>query len=578
MGISFDDIKLIIWDLDNTFWPGSFSENESIGDTSLQIKLLKRSTDCGVINSICSKNDAVNTMRCLSELGVGGLFVLPSINWEPKGKRIQWMAKTLGFREENVLFIDDNVNNHHEALFYLPHLMVAQPSIIKPLYDYYLNQITSDVSHKRLQYYKRIELRIQEKKLFIDNLDFLFQSNIRVKIHTDCINVKKRLLELILRTNQLNYTKERLSEEELETVLHDKAIYNGYVTVEDKYGDYGVVGFFSVKESKCIHFLFSCRIIGLGVEEWVYCAIGKPLLRVVPPVVHEIDMDQSSPIWINRKLANEHKKSNISHIGKKVIFKGPCDIEAIAAYFNSTYIIQELTYVSPVTHVTIEHQSHSTNYLQFPFLSNEERDALIKEIPFNDPQMFDSNIYLPEIEFIFLSSTPETSLGVYKNKLSGYEFAWGEWDRPLTDRSRHLEYINEQRSNYKDTISLQWLTKFSNEWEYIGRITPEQYIRNLNKLFNLISPSARVCLLLGCEVAYKKTTRSVLFNRHLDHKLLNAKIRDYAKTNPRLYLINYTDYIHSDNDFTDSINHFSRRVYYEVAQTAKEIVAQYKQA
>ena len=63
----------------------------------------------------------------------------------------------------------------------------------------------------------------------------------------------------------------------------------GYVTVSDKFGDYGIVGFFAIENGWCEHFLFSCRTIGLGIEQYVYASLGWPALQVVGEVVKEVD-------------------------------------------------------------------------------------------------------------------------------------------------------------------------------------------------------------------------------------------------------------------------------------------------
>lgn len=42
-------------------------------------------------------------------------------------------------------------------------------------------------------------------------------------------------------------------------------------------------------------------------------------------------------------------------------------------------------------------------------------------------------------------------------------------------------------------------------------------------------------------------------------------VRAYAGNRDRIRLIEMTDYIHSQEDYADSINHFSRNVYYQLA-------------
>jgi predicted enzyme involved in methoxymalonyl-ACP biosynthesis len=53
--MNFEKIKLVIWDLDNTLWSGTISEGE-IQPIEKNIELIISLTDCGIINSICSKN------------------------------------------------------------------------------------------------------------------------------------------------------------------------------------------------------------------------------------------------------------------------------------------------------------------------------------------------------------------------------------------------------------------------------------------------------------------------------------------------------------------------------------------
>ena len=54
--IRIETIKLVVWDLDETFWTGTLSEGGArIPEDNVQ--LVKDLTDCGIINSICSKNE-----------------------------------------------------------------------------------------------------------------------------------------------------------------------------------------------------------------------------------------------------------------------------------------------------------------------------------------------------------------------------------------------------------------------------------------------------------------------------------------------------------------------------------------
>ncbi len=51
-----NELKLIIWDLDSTFWNGDLeSNNVKLNKTNL--KIVKKLNKIGIINSISSKND-----------------------------------------------------------------------------------------------------------------------------------------------------------------------------------------------------------------------------------------------------------------------------------------------------------------------------------------------------------------------------------------------------------------------------------------------------------------------------------------------------------------------------------------
>ena len=114
--VDISKIKLIIWDLDETFWEGTLSEG---GLTACNnIELVKRLSYDGIINSVCSKNDYPKAEKALIDLGINDFFVFKSIDWTPKGPRIKQLIKDMGLRPTNVLFIDDNIVNLNEAIHY----------------------------------------------------------------------------------------------------------------------------------------------------------------------------------------------------------------------------------------------------------------------------------------------------------------------------------------------------------------------------------------------------------------------------------------------------------------------------
>lgn len=568
MLIQFDKIKLVIWDLDDTFWSGTLSEGpiEPITDN---IELIKKLTDCGIVNMVCSKNDINPAEAKLTELGIGDLFVFNSINWLPKGQRIADRIKEMGLRSVNCLFIDDNIQNLEEAKFIAPGLMVALPTEIANLKDYFESIPVSDPSHKRLKQYKVLETKSKAASQFSDNTEFLFSSNIQVEICYDCLSELDRLAELVLRTNQLNFTKRRDNREEIEKLISDPNCTTGYVKVHDNFGDYGITGFFAVKNSKCIHFLFSCRTIGQGVEQYVYASIGYPELETVEPVIGKVDKSEA-PKWINQDATKVEtsKKDTV-----KVLFKGACDLGQMAMYLNSDNIIEEFTYIGKKRHNHIEFHNHSVNYLQFPFLDSSQRIELLK-LPFADEEMFDTKLYSTDVVLVVVSTMIEPNLGVYRRKKDGYEIAVLESRYPLTDPSNWRKYLNNEIFNADNTFTEEFLEQFKENYEFIGALKPEQILTNAQKLLTKINPATKVCFVLGPEIEYKNETKEAYKGRHKQYAAINKLFREYALNDNRMLLLDTNEFVKTQSDFTDNINHWQRKVYYGLAGKVNEYISQ----
>lgn len=566
--LDFSKIKLIIWDLDETLWKGTLSEGDVVLPKENE-ELVGRLLDCGILCSICSKNDEIKVNAKLKELNIHNCFVFNTIDWSPKGERIKHLIKTIGLRAENVLFIDDNPTNLNEALYYEPALSIAEPEIIPSLIEYYRNILPTDPKHTRLENYRILESKQANKLKYSDNLQFLYSTNTRVKIEHDCIEQIDRIAELVNRTNQLNYTKLRSSKEELLALLSDKSIDSGYVTVEDNYGKYGIVGFYAVRNNKCIHFLFSCRTIGQGVEQYVYSILNFPEIQVVGEVTVDLKKEPA-PAWINQnksaKIAAKESK-----LSGKVLFKGPCDLSSMVFNFDSSCISTEFTYIGS-KHNSIEHQNHSVNYLRFPFLSDQEKKTLLDECVFNDAQMFDTDLFDPEVRLIFLSTLIEVNLAVYRRKRDGYLLAFGEYCNDLTDPNNFESFLKGELYCYSNNYSIEWLQGFSDAWEYCGRLSVEQYLENIKVLLEKLPSETILCLMLGSEIPYLANKKKSYENRHAFHKELNDALRLLAKQNSRILLLDFNDFIKGQEDFTDNINHFQRRVYFDISQKANEYI------
>ena len=558
--VRLETIKLIVWDLDETFWSGTLSEG-IVSAPGKNIQLVKDLTDNGVINSICSKNDFESAKRILQDIGVWDLFVFPSINWESKGPQLKDKLDKMALRPVNVLFLDDNPSNLGEAKHYLPEIQTGGPELIPELIAQAKSLEKKDPSHKRLKQYKILEEKDTASKSYSSSEDFLYDSNIQVRILDDCLNQIKRIHELLLRSNQLNYTKKRISIDELESILKDSDYQCGYVTVKDRFGDYGVIGFYALKENHLDHFLFSCRTMGQKIEQWVYAHLGFPELDIIGEVRTKLN-DHECPGWINQttqRLERSLSETSCPSSGYRILIKGPCDLSHALVYIKgSDRFDTEFTYVSNAEGQIIDAYNHSVHIEGLYSYSEEEKTELCQDCFFIDPKMLSGSFFTNGYDVIVLSTLIESTYQIYRKKGTDLKVVFGGLD--LTDSDNWDAYINNTTYTGGNRFTAEFLKTFAKEYECIGLTTPEMYIAFLEKCLQWLDPKTHLCLVLGA-TKYDDTEGA-----RLRHVYLNQAIKEYADCHSRIHFIEIDDCIQDQSDFLGGINHFSSRVYYEIAQ------------
>lgn len=538
--IDLKKIKLIIWDLDDTLWTGTLSEEGCILPKT-HYQLIKDLTDAGIVNSICSKNEYEPTREELIRVGLWEYFVFASINWDNKGMRIKYLIDNMALRSINVLFIDDNTFNLQEAKHFSLDLQIATPDIIPELIEQLQSLEKIDTAHKRLHQYKILEEMAIAAETYDSNEAFLFSSNIRVSIHTDCMVVVERLHELLMRSNQLNYTKKRISLAELKAIVSNSEYECGYVTVVNNYGDYGIVGFYANRGGVLEHFLFSCRTMGQMIEQYVCAQLVFPLLDVVGEVRTQLNTTDC-PAWINQQGV-EDKQTESETLSCKILLKGPCDLSNTQGYIRNQDTTTEFTYIKADTGQEIDTYNHSLHIRALYESTEDERKQIVEDCPFVDPDMLSGTFYTGNYDVIFLSSLIESVYPIYKKK----------------DSSIHVVYRAAKDKELEK--------RFFEQYEYIGLTTPEEYKQFLEDSIRWLSPKTTLCVILGA------TLRLPGYEQIADrHQEINQVVKELAIRNPRLRYIDVDGFVKTYKDITDGINHYQTRIYYEIAQAMIAII------
>lgn len=302
-------VKLVIWDLDDTLWRGTLAEGDEVELFERRAELIRAFNRHGVVSSICSKNSFDAARARLIDLGLWDEFVFPRIAFDPKPQAIAGLLADMQLRAADTLFVDDNPINLHEAKFVLPELNVLD--ITAPGSDAALEAILSDqpASRNRLAEYRRLAQKKQDRLAvgtFSDE-EFLRSCEIRACPVAMMANLDfaDRIVELVNRSNQLNYTRSRIDGEILRNEITSGYLnyYCWSIFVEDKYGDHGLVGFAMIDRDtrQFRHFVFSCRVMHMGIENYALRMIEISFPGLVVPEEWRQRFGWSEAEWVTER-------------------------------------------------------------------------------------------------------------------------------------------------------------------------------------------------------------------------------------------------------------------------------------
>ena len=285
--------KLLILDLDDTLWGGIVGEvgwknlrvgghdhlGEAFQDFQIQIKSLKNQ---GIVLALVSKNDEAVAIEAINNHPEMILsmedFVTHRINWDDKAKNIVDIVNELNLGLQSVVFLDDSPFERARVQDALPEVLV--PELPKDPTDYntFLSKLrcfdkthVTDEDKSRSNLYKSESKRIKLKQQLKSLSDWIKTLNLTIVIENIKNENTPRAVQLLNKTNQMNLTTRRLSEQEFDNwvQIHSNNLWT--IRAADKFGDYGIIGILSIsiKDSVAtlVDFILSCRVVGRYIEE-----------------------------------------------------------------------------------------------------------------------------------------------------------------------------------------------------------------------------------------------------------------------------------------------------------------------
>lgn len=292
-GIAGKSRKLIIVDLDDTMWGGIVGDDgmeglrlgghDPVGESFVNFqRALQALNRRGIALGICSKNEEATALKAIREHPEMVLrekdFAGWRINWTDKAQNVAELTAEINVGLDSVVFLDDNPAERARVAEALPDVLVpdwpkdpsAYVAALEALDCFNPPSLSSEDRDRGQMYAAERERRAT--KANVSDLNSWIKTLGTVVTREDFGQANRpRITQLLNKTNQMNLTTRRMTEEELsEWAAADHRQTWGF-RVHDKMGDLGLTGIVSVEErdgaAHLVDFILSCRVMGRRVEE-----------------------------------------------------------------------------------------------------------------------------------------------------------------------------------------------------------------------------------------------------------------------------------------------------------------------
>lgn len=288
--------KCLILDLDNTLWGGVVGDDgwegiqighglgigKAFSEFQEWIKVLKNR---GIIIAVCSKNDEDKAKEAFEKnpemvLHLDDISVFVA-NWENKADNIRTVQSILNIGFDSMVFLDDNPFERNLVRENIPEICVPElpedpGDYLEYLYSLNLFETASYSSNDkdRTRQYQVEAQRASAARKFTDEKEFLRSLGMKSEVTGFNAFNTPRVAQLSQRSNQFNLRTVRYTEEEITSMERSSDFATFSFTLEDKYGDNGLICVVIMKTLPEEQTLFidtwfmSCRVLKRGMEHF----------------------------------------------------------------------------------------------------------------------------------------------------------------------------------------------------------------------------------------------------------------------------------------------------------------------
>jgi methoxymalonate biosynthesis protein len=230
-----DLVKVVVWDLDGTLWPGVALESDALpAPYPAAVEALDTLAARGILLSVASRNPAEVGAR-VEESPLAGRFVAAQYGWGRKVDALRRIAAELDVRLHALAFVDDDPLERADVERSLPEVTVLAPDEVPdalgwPEFD--PGPLTAAGLSRLDSYRQRSARRTARASFEGSEEDFLRWCSLRATVRPASDADTDRLVELARRTTQYNSTGVDWPGVGLSVVLE----------LADRFGDDGLVG------------------------------------------------------------------------------------------------------------------------------------------------------------------------------------------------------------------------------------------------------------------------------------------------------------------------------------------------
>jgi len=288
--------RVLILDLDNTVWGGvigddglegiRIAQGDAVGEAFLAVQanaLALRAR--GVVLAVSSKNtDSVarGPFREHPEMLLREDHIAVfQANWSDKATNIKTIANELSLGLDAMVFLDDNPMERDLVRRMLPQVAVPELPADPALYvrtlmaaGYFETIAFSEEDRKRADFYQDNAKRVALQASAGDLDSYLASLNMEIFFAPFDAMGRKRIAQLIAKSNQFNLTTRRYTEADVATLEEDPDVFTLQVRLTDAFGDNGMISVIVCRPQgedawEIDTWLMSCRVLKRRVEQMV---------------------------------------------------------------------------------------------------------------------------------------------------------------------------------------------------------------------------------------------------------------------------------------------------------------------